>query len=93
MQFARLTTVDHAGKRETLTVEILGEGPAWLVAKKVNHEGEDCESRYDGDTLVSVTRLIDVGTIVKRVPLVMNNHYGELEEPPMQNAVESEDED
>ncbi len=81
--FARLTVVDYTGKRERLTVEILSENAAWIIARKVNNSGEECESHYDADgVLVEVTRMIDTATIRKRVPLVMNNHYGTLETAP-----------
>jgi hypothetical protein len=78
--YVKLTTVDHTGKRSTFLLQILSEDAVRLRGLKVNAAGDDFESHYNasGD-VVEVQRLIAQGAIVRRVPMVMNLHYGTLE--------------
>lgn len=78
--YARLTTVDYQGTCRTLLYRILSEGPQFIMAVQVSLDGTRIGGykRKDG-TLVETVHAIDVTTVTKRVPLVMNNHYGQLE--------------
>ena len=69
MDYCRLKLVDHAKNSFTLTLETISENEKWLHGWEVRRDGERKERQH----------LIDKTTIVKRVPLKMNLHYGELE--------------
>ena len=53
----------------TRIIRILMEDDRFLTGDVVNKEGDKLDKVW----------LIDKTTITKRVPMVMNNHYGELE--------------
>lgn len=75
-QYTRVTTVDHAGTIRTVTLRIDENGPKWLLGVRVNSEG----GFISGKGFDQQVHLIDQSTVTKRVPLVMNLHYGMLEE-------------
>ncbi len=83
--FARLTTVNHEGRKVTARYEIVGETKFFVRARKVDAEGVTVEDHYETndegvETLVTYEHWIDKGAITKQVPLRMNVHYGTLEE-------------
>ena len=79
-RFEKVTTKDHEGRKRTVLLEIAGESDAWLIGEEVEKEGSRL-GHYDKDgALVTRTHMIDKGTILCRKSMVMNNHYGELEE-------------
>lgn len=75
-QYTRVTTVDHAGTIRTVTLQIAEDSPKWLLGVRVNSQG----GFVAGKGVDEEVHLIDQSTVTQRVPLVMNLHYGLLEE-------------
>lgn len=78
--FARLTVKAHDRPARAGWYEILADGPQFVLARRVNDEGEDYASHYNqAGTLVEVQELISADAIVRRRPARLNLHYGTLE--------------
>lgn len=78
--YARITSKDATGGHSTVWLEVLSENDKFLFGREVDKEG--CILGRKGPDGVEVQRqfLIEKALITKRVPLVMNLKYGELEE-------------
>lgn len=69
LTYERISIRDYNGKRSTILIRITSEFDAWVSGWKVLKDGDRTEYFH----------LIDKSAITKRVPMKMNNHYGELE--------------
>ena len=69
LRYERISIRDYSGKRSTILVRITSESDKWLSGWKSLKDGDRTEEFH----------VIDKSAIMKRIPMKMNNHYGELE--------------
>lgn len=69
LRYEHISIKDYNGKRSTVLLRITNESDTWLSGWKALKDGDRTEHFH----------LIDKSAITKRVPMKMNNHYGELE--------------
>lgn len=81
-QYVRLSTVDHAGKKQTVTLRLVSEDNKFLSGHAVDKEGAVIGKKQADGPYIQQLHVVDKGTITKRTPLRMNNTYGELEPDP-----------
>ncbi|KKN86866.1 hypothetical protein LCGC14_0264280 [marine sediment metagenome] len=68
--YMRVSTKDYTGRRRRLILLVTKDSDRWLAGWKADKNGDRTDDFH----------LIDKSAITKRTMLVMNNHYGELEE-------------
>jgi len=74
-RYEQIVTRDHADQVMSVILEIKSETDRWLVGVELDTDGTIKSGRgYD-----ERVHVIDVGTITRRTPLVMNNHYARFE--------------